>query len=101
MKIIKGDTVVITSGKDKGKKSKVLRGFPKQNKILVEGVNIKKKHIKPKKEGEKGQVVEIAYPISISNTKIVCPNCGKSSRVGYLIEKGIKLRVCKKCNKTI
>ncbi len=101
MKIKKGDTVLIISGKDKGKKAKVLESFPKDNKIMVEGVNIVKKHRKPKKENEKGQVVEIPKPIDASNVKLVCPKCNKTTRVGYrLTEKG-KYRICKKCEQEL
>jgi len=101
MKIKKGDTVLITSGKDKGKKAKVLESFPKQGKISVEGVNIVKKHRRPKTEKEKGQIVEVVKPIDVSNVKLVCPKCSKAVRVGYrLTEKG-KFRICKKCQQEI
>ncbi len=97
MKIKKGDNVLIISGKDKGKTGKILKAFPKEMKILVEGVNLKKKHVRPKREGEKGQVVDIPAPLNISNVKVICPKCGKATRVGYKLEKDQKLRVCKKC----
>jgi large subunit ribosomal protein L24 len=101
MKIKKGDTVLIISGKDKGRKGKVLEALPRQNKIVVEGVNIVKKHRRPKSEKEKGQVVEIAKPIDFSNVKLVCPKCGQPTRVGYrLTEKG-KYRICKKCQQEL
>jgi len=101
MKIKKGDTVLIISGKDKGKKAKVLESFPKQGKISVEGVNIVKKHRRPKTEKEKGQVIEIIKPINVSNVKLMCPKCNKAVRVGYrLTEKG-KYRICKKCEQEI
>ncbi len=101
MKIKKGDTVLIITGKDRGKKGKVLEAFPQQNKVSVEGVNIVKKHRRPKSEREKGQVIEIPKPISVSNVKIVCPKCGQAARLGYrLTEKG-KYRFCKKCNQEI
>jgi len=97
MKIHKGDTVLVISGKDRLKKGKVVRVFPKIGKIIVEAVNIRKKHIKPKRSGEKGQIAEIPLPISVSNAKIVCPKCGRAARIGYKIEGGKKYRVCKKC----
>lgn len=101
MKIKKNDTVLIISGKDKGKKAKVLESFPKQNKISVEGVNIVKKHRRPKTEKEKGQVVELVKPINVSNVKLICPQCRQAVRIGYrLIEKG-KFRICKKCRQEI
>jgi len=116
MKIKKGDTVLIISGKDKGKKAKVLEAFPKERKVTVEGTNLRKKHQKPKKSGEKGQVVELPGPISVSNVKLVCPKCGKAAKVGYKILKDNKVkivdelrsssrfakaRVCKKCKQEV
>ena len=101
MKIKKGDTVLIISGKDRGKSGKVLAVSPKINKILVENVNLRKKHVKPKKQGEKGQVVEIPAPISISGAQLVCPKCGKPARVGYKIIDKKKYRICKKCAQEI
>jgi len=100
-KIKKGDTVLIISGKDKGKKGKVLEVFPKERKVMVEGINLRKKHQKPKKSGEKGQIVELPGPISVSNTKLICPKCGKAARIGYKILKNDKVRICKKCNQEI
>lgn len=97
MKIKKGDTVLIMSGKDKGKKAKVLRSFPSDDLILVEGVNIKKAHKRPKRQGEKGQVVEMPAPFCVSKAQIVCSKCGKPTRVGYLVGKEEKRRICKKC----
>lgn len=101
MKVKKGDTVLIISGKDKGRTGKILRAFPKDLKILVEGINIKKKHVRPKREGEKGQIVQVPSPMDMSNVKIICPKCGKASRVGYKLEKNRKFRVCKKCEQEI
>ena len=101
MKIKKGDNVLITAGKDKGRTGKVTKAFPKELKVLVEGINAKKKHVRPKREGEKGQVVEIPSALDVSNVKMICPKCGKVTRVGYTIEKDIKKRVCKKCKQEI
>ena len=97
MKFKKGDSVLIIAGKDKGRTGKIIKSIPKELKILVEGINLKKKHVRPKKQGEKGQVVEIPAAIDISNVKIVCPKCGKATRVGYLLEGENKNRICKKC----
>ena len=105
MKIKKGDNILIISGKDKGKTAKVLKSFPKERKILVDGVNLKKKHVKPKKQGEKGQVIKIPSPIDASDVKFICPKCSKATRLGYKIINDLpdlsgqtkKLRVCKKC----
>ncbi len=88
-------------GKEKGKKAKVLRGFPAKSFILVDGVNIKKIHKRPKKEGEKGQVVEVPAPFNISKVKLVCPKCSKPTRVGYDITTGKKKRICQKCKAEI
>jgi len=101
MKIRKGDQVLIIKGKDRGKKGKVLRGFPKENRVLVEGVNIKKVHKRPRREGEKGQIVEVAFPVPVANVKLICPSCDKPTRVGYKIEKKKKQRICKKCHSVI
>jgi large subunit ribosomal protein L24 len=101
MKIKKGDTVLVICGKYRGKTGKVLKVLPKEGKILVEGVNIVKKHQRPKREGEKGQIVELPAPIDISNVKLICPNCKKATRVEYKISKGKKSRVCKKCGQEI
>jgi large subunit ribosomal protein L24 len=101
MKIRKNDTILVVSGKDRGKKGKVLTSFPKANRILVEGVNLRKKHQKPKKQGEKGQVVLMPGPISVSNVKIVCSRCGSPARIGYRVLEKSKVRFCKKCNQEI
>ena len=100
MKIKKGDTVLVISGKWKGKTGKVLKAFPKENKILVEGVNIVKKHLRRRRAEEKGQIVELPKPIYISKVKLICPLCQKATRVGYKIKKEgkrKKVRICKKC----
>ncbi len=101
MKIKKNDTVLIISGKDRGKKAKVIQCFSKKQHIVAQGVNIKKKHIKPKKSGEKGQIVEITAAIDVSNVKLICPKCKKSVRIGYKIIKDKKYRICKKCKQEI
>ena len=101
MKLKKGDSVLITAGKDKGRTGKIAKAFPKELKVLVEGINLKKKHVRPKKEGEKGQVVEIPAALNASNVKIICPKCGKAARIGYKVEKERKFRVCKKCKQEI
>ena len=89
---------MVIAGKDRGRKGKVLRSLPKETKIVVEGINIRKKHMRAKKSGEKGQVIEMPAALSVSNVKIVCGKCGKPVRVGYRIEGEKKLRICKKCD---
>ena len=101
MKIHKGDTVIITTGKDRGKKGKRLESFPKDRKVSVEGVNLKKKHVKPKRAREKGQIVTIPAPLSVSNVKLLCSKCQKATRIGLKVEDGKKYRICKKCGKRI
>ena len=101
MKLKKGDTVLIISGKDKGKKGKILRVLPNDKKIMVEGVFIMKKHVRPRRQGEKGQRLEIPGYIDASNAKLVCPKCGKAVRTGYRIMDDKKYRICKKCNQEI
>ncbi len=97
MKIKKNDQVKIVIGKDSGKTGKVLRVFPKENRLTVEGLNLVKKHMRPRREGEQGQRVEISGKLNISNVMLVCPKCGKPTRVGFKVAGDKKLRVCKKC----
>jgi large subunit ribosomal protein L24 len=101
MKIRTGDTVLIISGKDREKTGKVSEVFPKNNKIIVEGLNIVKKHTKPRREGEKGQVVQVSRPIDVSNVKLICSKCKKPTRIGYRILGKNKTRVCNKCKQEI
>lgn len=101
MKIKKGDIVKMLAGKDSGKTGKVLRCFPADSKLIVEKLNIMKKHSRPKKEGEKGQRVEIERKITVSNVMLICPKCGKGTRVGYKISGENKSRVCKRCGAEI
>jgi large subunit ribosomal protein L24 len=101
MKIKKGDNVEIIAGKDKGKRGKVTRTVPRLTKVVVEGCNIIKKHTRPRKEGEKGQRIEIASPIDVSNVMLVCPHTDKLTRVGYKVEDGQKVRISKKAQKEI
>ena len=101
MKIRKGDTVEIISGNDKGKTGEVLEVIPKSSKIVVKGVNIRKKHIKPRKQGEEGGIVSLECSIPSAKANVVCSKCGKGTRVGFTVEKGEKVRVCKKCGNKI
>jgi large subunit ribosomal protein L24 len=98
MKIKKGDKVLIISGKDKGKTGKVTASIPEDSKIVVEGVNVRKKHVRTRREGQKGQVIQMSMPVPVSNAMLVCAKCDKATRVGYKIfDNGKKARVCKKC----
>ena len=101
MNIKKGDTVKILSGNDKGKTGEVLEVIPKTEKIIVKGINIRKKSVKPRKQGEEGGIISSEAAIHSSKVALVCPKCGKTARIGYLVENGEKTRVCKKCNAKI
>ena len=101
MTIKKGDTVLVITGKEKGKTGKVLDVFPKDNKVLVDGVNIVTKHKKARKQNEKSEIVKQTAPIEASNVLVVCPTCGKATRVGHKEIDGKKVRVCKKCSASL
>ena len=97
MNIKKDDKVVVLSGKDKGKEGKVLIADPKAGKVIVEGVSVAAKHQKPRKQGEEGGIIKMETPIYACKVMVVCPKCGKATRVAHKIEDGKKSRVCKKC----
>ena len=97
MKLRKGDNVMVLSGNDKGKTGEILDIIPKTQKVVVKGVNIRKKHVKPRKAGEEGGIIPSEYPIHSSKVNIICPKCGKTSKIGYKVEDGKKVRICKKC----
>ncbi|GBD33863.1 50S ribosomal protein L24 [bacterium HR34] len=101
LKIKKGDTVLVICGKDRGKTGKILKCFPKLRKVIVEKVNIKKKHMKPRRQGEKGQIIEFPAPINVSNVKFICPKCSKPTRLGYKVSGRTKKRICKKCKSEV
>ena len=92
----KGDTVVILSGKDKSKKGKVLEVSPTEQKVIIEGCNMVTKHVKPRKMGEPGGIVKAEAPLYASKVMLVCPKCGKPTRLAHTVDKdGNKKRVCK------
>ena len=98
MKLKKGDTVVVIAGKDKGKEGEVMTVLPNANKVIVSGVNLARKHQKARKQNEQGGIIDKDMPIQVSNVALVCPSCGKPTRVGYTFDKsGAKVRTCKKC----
>ncbi|TSD02316.1 MAG: large subunit ribosomal protein L24 [Parcubacteria group bacterium Athens0714_24] len=101
MKIKKGDTVKIISGKDRGKTGKITHSLVEINKIVVEGVNVRKKHTRPKKQGQKGQTIQMPMPIDVSNAVLICSACGKTTRIGAKTIGSKKVRVCKKCGAEI
>ena len=97
MRIKTGDTVKVLSGNDKGVTGEVLEIMPKTNKMVVKGVNIRKKHVQARKQGEESGIISVECAIPSSKVNVVCPKCGKATRVGYSVEKDEKVRVCKKC----
>lgn len=101
MKLLKGDTVKVVAGKDSGKTGKVEHVFSKEGKVVVEGVNQYKRHIKGRMQGQKSEIITITKGLPVANVVLVCPNCKKETRVGYKVLKNGKSRVCKKCNKEI
>ena len=95
MNIRKDDKVVVLSGKDKGKEGKVLSVNPKAGKVVVEGVNVASKHMKPRKQGDQGGIIKMETPIYACKVMVVCPKCGKPTRCGYkILEDGSKTRFC-------
>lgn len=101
MKIKKNDTVLVVTGKDAGKVSKVVEVRPKENRVLVDGVNLQKKHKKPRSAQEPGGIMTQIGPIDASNVMVVCPKCNKAVRVAYSEVNGKKIRVCKKCGASL
>ena len=107
MNIKKGDTVLIITGKDRGKQGTVSRAMPQDNKVIIEGLNIVKKHVRPQGQTRQGGVIDKAMPIDVSNTMLICTECGEPTRVGHdrrpmgVDQKLRPVRVCKKCHKVI
>jgi large subunit ribosomal protein L24 len=101
MRIKRGDTVRVLRGKDRGKTGKVLATFPAVRRVMVEGVNLIHKHVRPRQANEKGQRVSIAAPLRVANVQLVCPQCRKGTRVEMRIMGNQKQRVCKNCGATI
>ena len=97
MRIKKGDNVQVLSGNDKGKTGEVLEVIPKLEKVVVKGINVRKKHVKARKQGEESGIISVECAIPSSKVNVVCSKCGKATKVGYSEEKGEKIRVCKKC----
>ncbi|MBI2097909.1 MAG: 50S ribosomal protein L24 [Candidatus Vogelbacteria bacterium] len=114
MKLKKGDTVIVLAGKDRNREGKILRVFPartsrasfgsggpRENKVVVEGLNLFKRRLRPKKAGEKGQVVAVAYPLPAAKVMIKCARCGRGVRVGSRREGLNKIRICRKCGSNL
>ena len=97
MKLKKGDKVIVISGKDRGKTGTISEAFPKMNRVLIEGVNVKKKHQRPTgRNARKGQILEKAFPIHVSNVMLIDPKTGKGTRVGIIRKEGKRVRITKK-----
>ncbi|PIR98455.1 MAG: 50S ribosomal protein L24 [Candidatus Colwellbacteria bacterium CG10_big_fil_rev_8_21_14_0_10_41_28] len=101
MKVKKGDKVQMLSGKDRGKAGKIIKVFPKEGRVVVEDLNLIKKTVRPKKQGEKGQIVSIPSAVRIDNVGFVCPKCSKPTRLGNKTDGKVKERYCKKCKATV
>ena len=97
MKLRKGDNVIVLSGNDKGKTGEVLEIMPKDSKVIVKGVNIRKKHVKPRRQGEEGGIIAVECAVDSSKLNVVCPKCNKPTRIGYSVKDDKKVRICKKC----
>jgi large subunit ribosomal protein L24 len=97
MKLKKGDNVKILSGKDRGKTGVILAAFPETDRVQIDGLNVFKKRSKPRKQGEKGQIVAVSRPVAASKVMIICPNCKAATRIGGRMEGNRKVRYCKKC----
>ncbi len=98
LKIKKGDLVMMLKGKDKKKRGKVLEVDPRKMKVVVEGLNLVKKHQRPRKVGQKGEIISLPRAVPISNVMLICPSCNNPARLGIRRDKSDRFRVCKKCN---
>lgn len=97
MRIRKGDQVKIIAGNDRGKTGKVLSVMKETGRIVVEGVNIRKKHVRARRQGQKGEVIHVPAAIAVARAMLVCPKCSRPTRVGHSIKENQKVNVCKKC----
>lgn len=101
IKLKKGDNVRILNGKDRGKSGEILAVFKDSMRATVKGIHMQKKHVKPTQANPTGGIIEINKKIDISNMAIICPSCGKYSRIGYKVDKDSKIRICMKCQKSL
>jgi large subunit ribosomal protein L24 len=101
MKLKKGDNVLITAGKDKGKTGKIERVFSQEAKVLIPNINTYKKHRKPQGEGKPGEILTLSRPLPVGNVALVCTKCKQPTRVGFRFDKDKKIRVCRKCDADI
>lgn len=101
MKLKKGDQVTVVKGKDSGKKGAVQKVFTKEAKVLIEGVNQYKRHVKSRMPGQKSEIITLTKPLAVANVQLICPKCKKLTRVGYKFLKDEKVRICRKCKTEI
>lgn len=101
MRFKKGDEVIITSGKDRGKRGKIEKIIYKKDAVLLPGLNTFKRHLKKRDEKNPGGIIEFSRPIPFGNIALICPKCGKPARIGFKVTKGNKARVCRKCDSII
>lgn len=101
MKLKKGDTIIVTIGKDRGKKGKIDKIFTQKGSVLVSNINLYKRHLKARGEGKPGGIVEISKPLTISKVALVCPKCNQITRVGFKVTNNEKIRICRKCKQAI
>ncbi len=102
MKLKKNDFVAVVAGKDKGKKGKVMRVFPTESRVIVEGINYATQYLRPTQENPKGGIAKFEAKLNVSNVQLVCPKCSKQSRIGYqFLADGTKQRICKQCQEIL
>jgi large subunit ribosomal protein L24 len=102
MRIRKGDTVVITAGKDRGKKGKVRRALPNEDRVIVEGLNMIKRHSRARRAARQAGIIELEAPLHVSKMMLVCDKCGKPTRIGFrFLDDGRKVRICNSCQEVI
>lgn len=97
MHIKKGDNIKMLGGKDRGKTGAVVKAYPETGRVMVEGLNVFKKRVRPKQQRQKGEVVNVARPVPASRVMLVCKNCKEPSRVGFRLEGNAKVRFCRRC----
>jgi large subunit ribosomal protein L24 len=101
-KVRKNDTVQVLAGRERGKQGKVSRVIPKEARVVIEGVNLRKRHVRPRRPGEQAGIVEFPAPLHVSNVAVVCTKCGRPTRVGFrVLADGQKVRYCKRCDEVI
>lgn len=101
MKLKKNDNVMILTGKDKGKSGIIERVFPADDKVIVKGIALAKKHVKPSRKNPQGGIIDINQKISVSNTMMLCPSCGKPTKIAFNVTEKGKSRICKKCGSSL